>query len=95
MCFKSGRANSCEMENMKTSLQCHEAMLRGIEPRVQGEHWSAGRVVALAALGSSRAVPADALALCGVDYLVVGPKVLATLKDSQTLQVCPLLLAPL
>lgn len=30
---------------------------------------------------------ADALALCGVDYLVVGPKVLATLKDSQTLQV--------
>ncbi|CAL5225633.1 g8489 [Coccomyxa viridis] len=30
--------------------------------------------------------PADALALCGVDYLVVGPKVLATLKDSQTLQ---------
>ena len=30
---------------------------------------------------------ADALALCGVDYLVVGPKVLATLKESQTLQV--------
>ena len=30
---------------------------------------------------------ADALALCGVDYLVVGPKVLATLKDSPTLQV--------
>ena len=33
--------------------------------------------------------PADALALCGVDYLVVGPKVLATLKESQTLQVEP------
>lgn len=29
----------------------------------------------------------DALALCGVDYLVVGPRVLATLKESQTLQV--------
>ena len=40
---------------------------------------------------SSCAVPADALALCGVDYLVVGPKVLATLKDSQTLQVGPML----
>ena len=36
---------------------------------------------------SRNAVDADALALCGVDYLVVGPKVLAILKDSQTLQV--------
>ena len=36
---------------------------------------------------SASSTYADALALCGVDYLVVGPKVLATLKESQTLQV--------
>ena len=31
-------------------------------------------------------VAADALALAGVDYLVVGPKVLATLSETPTLQ---------